>query len=94
MIDKIFDMIIQEARKREGPDLSWKLLRVCAEIEVKIMHTFEELNPNFNVWETDDEEDYAQGKLKKTAQEVRTEHDRSYLRRHNERGQESQRRDP
>jgi len=87
MIDKIFDMLIQEASKRKGKDLSHNLFYVCCELDAKIMEAFEELNPDFYHWLPDDPEDMNKPNFKESQEEARREHDRSYLRRHNEGGQ-------
>lgn len=94
MIDKIFDMLIQEASKRKGKDLSHKLYEVCLELDAKIMEVFEELNPDFYLWLPDDPEDMNKPDFEESLKEVMREHDRSYLRRHNERGKGKARQGP
>lgn len=94
MIDKIFDMIIQEATKRGGKYLSWKLYDVCLELDAKIMEAFEELNPDFYVWLPDDPEELATNKGNLDLDKPRRNHDRSYLRRHTQRSKAKARQGP
>ncbi|MBA7694579.1 hypothetical protein ES703_103192 [subsurface metagenome] len=88
MIDKIFDAFMEEARSRPGEELTWKMFDVLTELDAKLMEAFEELNPDFMVWLPDDPEDMNKPNFKESLKEVMREHDRSYLRRHNERGKE------
>jgi len=79
MIDKIFEMILEEAKKREGADLSRKLYAVCLELDAKVMEKFEELNPDFYVWLPDDPEELAWNKPGAYEKEVKRRHDRGNL---------------
>ncbi|MBA7495643.1 hypothetical protein ES702_06232 [subsurface metagenome] len=76
MIDKIFEMIMEEARSRKGPDLSLKLCSVVQDLDVKIMDTMAELNEHFMDWLPDDPEEL--GKVKDSAflKEVKRRYDR------------------
>lgn len=76
MIDKIFEMIMKEARTREGEDLSWKLFYVLTELDAKLMEKFEELNPDFMVWLPDDPEELAKPRGIKYLKNLRRNHDR------------------
>jgi hypothetical protein len=62
MIDKIFEMIMEEARSRGGDDLSWSILDVVNEVLIKIMDKFEELNEHFLDWMPDDMEELGKRK--------------------------------
>jgi len=79
MIDKIFEMILEEAKSRKGPDFSLKLCSVVQELDVKIMDKFAELNEHFMDWLPDDPEEL--GKVKDSAflKEVKRRHDRGNL---------------
>lgn len=79
MIDKIFEMIIEEAKTRKAPDLSRQLFIVVQELDVMIMDKLAELNEHFMDWWPDDPEEL--GKVKDSAflKEVKERYDRGNL---------------
>lgn len=79
MIDKIFEMIIEEAKTRKAPDLSRQLCIVVQELDVKIMDKFQELNDHFMDWWPDDMEEYGKVKDSTFLKEVKKRHDRGNL---------------
>lgn len=79
MIDKIIEAFMEEARSREGDDLSWKMFEVLAELDAKLMDLFEQLNEDFMVWLPDDMEEIGKAKFATLAQEARKKHDRGNL---------------
>jgi len=79
MIDKVFKAFMDEARSREGDDLSWKMFEVLKELDTKIMDYFEELNEHFMDWLPDDMEELGKAKFATLAQEAKKKHDRGNL---------------
>lgn len=75
MIDKIFEAFMEEARTREGEDLSNKMFSVLVELDAKLMAKFEELNPDFMVWLPDDPEDLAKPRDIAYLKNLRRNHD-------------------
>lgn len=79
MIDKIFEMFMEEAKTRPGKDLTHKMFYVLTELDAKIMEKFEELNPDFMVWLPDDPEELAWNSPKAYKEEVKRRHDRGNI---------------
>lgn len=79
MIDKVFEVFMEEANTRPGKDLSEKMFSVLTELDAKLMDKFEELNSDFMVWLPDDPEELAKGKDNIIIKEVRKRHDRGNL---------------
>jgi len=44
MMDKIFDLIMKEARSRPGPDLTSNIFTVLSEIDTKVMAILDQLH--------------------------------------------------
>lgn len=79
MIDKIIEAFMEEARTREGKDLSWKMFEVLTELDAKLMEMFEELNEDFMKWLPDDMEELGKANDTAFSKEVKRRHDRSNL---------------
>lgn len=94
MIDKIFELILEEAKTRKGRDFSAQLFEVCNELEAKIRDKFEELNPDFMVRLPDDPEELAWNSEKAYKAEVKRRDDRRNLRNDHEGGQVQERSKP
>jgi len=79
MLDKIFEMILEEAKTRKGHDLSLKLCIVVQQLHLKIIDKLEDLDEHLFDWLPDDPEELGKVKDSKFLKEVKRRHDRGNL---------------